>query len=195
MHDASSEEFVLQDATINLRHVELDLPDDLSCDDVEDSGDADCDGDKLKLQGPFVVNLLTGVSEPSLGSIPAGNYDRIDFRVDDSDAMGDRSFVASAAFDLDGTATTLVLSLKFNEDIRIEQPGGVDVEAGQDLIASYVTNDWLAGVDVAQCVADDELDTTGDVVTIDDDTTSGGCSDIENTIKNNMKKSGQLGGS
>jgi len=189
----SSTEFVLESATLNVRHVELDLPDGTSCADVV--GDGSCeDEDKIVREGPFLIDLLTGESTPSLGSVPAGTYARIDFRVDDSDALDDRSFVTTAAFELDGEPMALALALKFNEDIRIEQPDGVSVEADDDLFVSYVTADWLAGIDIAECVRDDELAVVDGVVTVDDDATSGGCSDIENTIKENMKRSGQLNG-
>ena len=115
---------------------------------------------------------------------------RIDFRVDDN--ANDVSFAAIAGFDLDGTAMTLDLSLDFSEDIRIEESGGVAVTADSDLIAEFVVDDWLAGIDLASCIDDGDVDVDGTTVTIDDDSTSGSCSDIENVIKDNMKNSGRF---
>ncbi|HHH29723.1 MAG TPA: hypothetical protein ENK57_15445 [Polyangiaceae bacterium] len=77
---------------------------------------------------------------------------------------------------------------------EIEEPGGVEVSPGQDLITTWVTQDWLAGVDVGACIADGDIPMTDGTVVVDDETTEGTCSDIENVIKDNMKKSGQLGG-
>jgi hypothetical protein len=58
-----------------------------------------------------------------------------------------------ASFDDGGTPAVLDLRLNFDEDIRIEQPGGVAVAEGDDLIARFAATNWLAGVDLAACAA------------------------------------------
>ena len=87
---------------------------------------------------------------------------------------------------------TLNLNLDFNEDIRIEDPQGLTVDADSDLIAEFVVNNWLGGVDLGSCIDDEDVSIEGSTVVIDDSSTSGSCSDIENIIKENMKNSGQL---
>lgn len=203
MLDDGATAFDVSEASIHLRDIELDLPNGESCDDAELVG-AECAQDKITIPGPFVVDLVTGATTPSLDdvTIPAGVYERIDLRVEDGDpddglvmpgdALDDRSFVVRADFELDGTPTSLDLSLKFNEDIRIERSGGVQIEPDQDLLATFLAGTWLDGIDVTACVDDDELTIADGTVTIDDDSTSGSCSDVENVIKNNMKNSGQL---
>ena len=209
MFDAADTPYRISAAQLHLRDIELDLPDGMRCADLESQPvGASCeDGeDKIRIDGPIIVDLVSGATTPSLADvkIPAGIYDRIDFRVEDGDpedgvvtpgsALDDRSFVVTAAFELDGAPKTLELSLHFNEDIRIERPSGVEVAPGEDLVATWLTNDWLAGVDVASCLDQGDVVADGDSVVIDDDTNAGSCSDIENTIKSNMKNSGQLGG-
>lgn len=197
MTDDGDGEFQIQAATLRLRHIELDLPDGGDCDDFADLLDgATCedgvDGDKISIEGPFDVDLVAGTSSPSLADvqIPAGTYKRIDFRVEDNGE--DSSFAVTAGFEYQGESMTLDLNLDFNEDIRIEDPQGLTVNADSDLIAEFVVNNWLGGVDVGACIDDGDVFVSGSTVTIDDSSTGGDCSDIENTIKDNMKNSGQL---
>lgn len=197
MTDTADTAFTLTEATLNLRDIKLDLPEGVTCADIEaDLENATCssdsaDDDTIEIEGPFVVDLVAGTSTPTLDDvvIPALAYRRVDFRVDD---VNDVSFAVLADFDLDGTAMTLDLSLDFNEDIRIEEAGGVEVTADSDLIAEFVVNDWLAGVDLATCIDDGDVTVDGTTVTVTEDSTSGSCSDIENVIKDNMKNSGQF---
>ena len=189
--------FALETARLRLRHIELDLPDGSQCSDLADDlvaaeCDDDPDGDKIHIPGPFDVDLMTGESTPSLASvvIPAGMYKRIDFRVEDG--VDEVAFAATALFERDGETLTLDLSLDFNEDIRIEEPAGTQVTAESNLIAQFVVDDWLAGVDIGACMDDGDVAIEDGTVSVDDGSTSGSCSDIENIIKVNMKESGQL---
>lgn len=197
MTDDGAGDFQIEAATLRLRHIELDLLDGGDCADLADSVDgAICedgvDGNKISIEGPFEIDLVAGTSTPSLAEvqIPAGTYKRIDFRVEDNG--NDSSFAVRAGFDHEGAAMTLDLNLDFNEDIRIEDAQGLVVDADSDLIAEFVVNNWLGGVDVGACIDDEDVTVVGSTVTIDDSSTSGSCSDIENTIKDNMKNSGQL---
>ncbi len=197
MSDDGGTVYALDSGTLRLRHIELDLPDGERCADVADSlVGAECDDgdsdDKIRIAGPFTVDLVTGTSMPSLADVvvPAGNYARVDFRVEDG--PDDSAFAVAAAFEHDGEALSLALTLDFNEDIRIEAPAGVSIDADSDLIAEFVIDNWLAGVDIGACIAEGDVGREGDVVFVDDSSTSGSCSDIEDTIKRNMKLSGQL---
>ena len=198
MTDDGGDMYQIQAATLRLRHIELDLPDGGNCNDFDDSlsGGAECesgtDSDKIVITGPFVIDLVTGTSTPSLANvlIPAGTYKRIDFRVEDG--PGDSSFAVTAGFQHEGATMTLDLDLDFNEDIRIESSAGIVVDGDSDLIAEFVVSNWLEGIEVGQCIDDDDVSISGTTVTINDSSTSGSCSDIENTIKRNMKNSGQL---
>lgn len=212
--DASGTTFTLSEGLLHLRHIELDLPAGTTCADVADAlVGATCsdvstvdDEAKIRIAGPIVVDLVAGTSTPSLDDvvIPAGTYDRIDLRVDDGDpqeglvepgsALDDNAFAVIAEFDHDGTPTVLDLRLNFDEDIRIEQPGGVEVAAGDDLAARFATGAWLDGVDLVACIAGGDV-VIADGVAVIDDEHDGSCSGIEDTIKRNMKESGDLSSS
>lgn len=192
--------FAIEAASLAVRDIRLDLPDGTTCGDIEEllvgahcepSDDAVGGEDTIVIDGPFAVDLTTGVATPGLEDvvIPAGLYRRIDVRADDA---GDVTFAVSAAFELDGAAHHLELALDFNEDIRLEDPAGVEIGDDSDLIAELVVDDWLAGIDIGACVADGDAEVEGTVVYIDEGSTSGDCSDIENVIKDNLKRSGQL---
>lgn len=219
--DEGQTAFAFSELQVHLRDIELDLPDGKGCDEVADqlSEGVSCDdssddaaGDDssngtVRIAGPFVIDLLNGTSTPDLAAItvPAGTYKRIDFRIDDGDpdqgvvapgsALDDRSLAGALSFDLDGVATTLRLSLRFNEDIRLEDPAGLTVDGnGAALLARFDANAWLTGLDISGCLDRGELAVDNGEVLVDDDAPSGSgdCSDIENTIKTNIKESGQL---
>lgn len=211
--DGAGTPYQLTSGLLHLRHIELDLPSGTSCDDVSgDLSGASChaadqagDEDKLRIDGPIVVDLVTATATPSLAGvvIPAGTYRRIDLRVDDGDPaegvvaagspLDDNAFAIVAGFDLHGTPTVLDLRTNFDEDIRIEQPGGVVVGAGDDLIARFAVADWLAGVDLVACL-DSGIPVEGGRAVIDD-RSSGACAGIEDAIKLNMKESRDLSNS
>ena len=189
----------VQTATLNLRNIEIDLPDGMVCADIAGqlSGPAVCDdspgsSDKIRIQGPFVIDLVAGTSTPTLDDvrIPAGVYKRIDFRVDPNAA--DESLGLTADFTHMGTDYLLDLSLAFNEDIRIEDPAGIELTPDTDLMADLVLDTWLAGVDLGACIEANEVDIVGTTVVVTDSSATGACSGIEDTIKTNMKTSGQL---
>ena len=174
--DEGATSFRFQESVIYVRHIQVDL--------FEEENSIDIDG-------PFLIDLVTGTSTPSLDDveIPEGTYKRVDIRVDDSDDQLDgNSFVAVAQFEYDGAPVTLDLGLHFNEDIRIEHPDGVALGPDTDLVAEFVVNDWLADVDIAECIDDDDLEIVDGVLTINESVDTGACSAIENTIKENMKR-------
>lgn len=191
--DSAGTSYTLQSGVMVLEHIELDLPLGVRCADVADqvvgarcdAADSADDGeDKLRIDGPLTVDLVAGTSTPSLAGvvIPAGTYRRVDLRVDD--------FAIRADFDLHGTPTVLDLRTDFSEDIRVEQPGGVPVAPGDDLIARFALADWLVGVDLVACI-DDAVTVTGGVAVVDDRA----CPGVDDAIKRNMKESGDLGDS
>lgn len=204
VRDEAGTSFTLTSAQVHLRDIELDVPDGSSCDDVAAAG---CVADTIKIQGPFVIDLLTGVSDPPLEdvSIPAGTYKRIDFRIDDGqpsqglvgagDPLDNRSMVATASFLYESQPVTLSLSLRFNEDVRVEDPAGIDVSGdAAALLTTFDAGVWLDGLDIVECLRRGDLAIVGGAVTVDDDTTagSGACSEIETLLKHNIKTAAQF---
>jgi len=198
--------FTLTQARIHLRDIRLDLPKGTKCEDVSGllSG-AECKGSgdakTLLVPGPIVVDLMTGATTPDLSElrIPAGNYKRIDFRLEEakSDEVGATepllgySFMARADFTQGGTARKLEMFFKFSEDARFESATGVDVPEGGSLVAFLKPQVWLQGLPLGECIRDGDVEVANNTVRVDDKA-GGECSDAENTVKENIKTSGDL---
>jgi len=200
--------FFLNEARIHLRDIRLDLPQGTKCEEVRDTlhlaeckgGDSGSGSGTLVIPGPIVVDLMTGGTTPDLSElrIPAGTYKRIDFRLEEAKAdevaanepLVGYSFLASASF-ADGNQKRLELKLKFSEDARFESATGVEVSSGDALMMMLRPSVWLEGLPLGACMAKGDVTVDGPSVTIDDQA-KGDCSDAENTVKNNIKRSGGL---
>lgn len=155
---------------------------------------------KLRIAGPFVVDLVSRTATPSLAGIqiPALTYRRVDMRIDDGDpddgligagsALDDRSWVSELAWRRDGQDYTVAMSLKFNEDVRIEPAGGVTLEPGDDLLVLFDATRWLGGLPLARCLDDGSLTAAGGKIVLDD---RADCGDVEGVLKDAIKRSGR----
>jgi hypothetical protein len=201
--------FTLNEARIHLRDIRLDLPQGTKCGDVRDTlqlaeckgGDSGSGSGTLEIPGPIVVDLMTGATTPDLSElrIPAGTYKRIDFRLEEaktpevpaSEPLVGYSLIARAAFDNSGTPSTLELKLKFSEDARFESATGVEVPEGGSLVTMMRPSIWLEGLPVGACTQKGDVAISGTTVSIDD-RAKGDCSGAEDTVKRNIKRSGDL---
>ena len=210
--DSAGAPFYLLTARAYIRQIELDLPDGERCDEL--SGDlmgATCeagegaDEDKIVIEGPRLINLISGDVTPPLTDvlIPEGRYKRVDIRFDDGrpdegliteeDMLNDRSLDLSFGFDHDEELTLLSVRLKFNEDLRVEAPEGVEVADGDALIAQLDVTQWLQMIDFFSCVDGEGFTTNGPLVLIDDDEPAeGSCEGVEGDIKELLKERAQL---
>lgn len=202
--DTAGTRFTFQTARAVVRYVELSLPDGRTCSTLDLTGlDSRivCDPSGLRVQGPFVVDLLTGATTPSLAdlSVPAGLYDRVDIRFDDdkgsvpsSDPLSEHTLLAEGTFDAGKGPQAFRLRLKFNEDARFERPGGFELteDAPEEVLLWLDVAGWFQTLPLTECVAEGRFDEQGGTLLFED--SGGGCSDIENTLKKAIKESGQI---
>lgn len=197
--DLSGALFTIKEARVSVRHIQFDFPD-----DVTDTLSVD----KISIDGPFVINLMTGESTPAIGefTIQSGLYKRIDVRLDDSkasdglvdssDALFENTLVVAGNFDYDNVVgRSYSIILNFNEDVRFEEPGGIliDENALNDIVLNLLVDEWLQGIDITTCLDDGDLILDGDGnLLIDDGAGGGNCSDIEGIIKSNIKNNYDL---
>lgn len=201
-------------ATVNLRDVELDLPEGVHCVDLPatspvgrtgqcESGD---DSATLAFEGPFRVDLMTGESSPPLERlvIPPGVYGRVDLRIDDveeeatasADPMAGISLLAYGSY---ATATTVDVrvALKFNEDIRFEAPDAatgiaVGVEGGGAIVVRIVAQEWFSGIEETLETCRAAVGHGAAVLDIHEETDASECRQLEGILKENFKRAGQL---
>jgi hypothetical protein len=199
----------LTQARIHLRDIRLDLPQGTKCAEViglaagaecKGSGSGGSGSGTLVVSGPIVVDLMTGTTTPDLSGlvIPAGNYKRIDFRLEEAKAgevpAGETLIGYSLKVSADFTQEAgkkLELALKFSEDARFESATGVDVAEGGKLIAMLQPTKWLEGLPLGACMQKGDVAVEGDTVRIDD-RAKGDCSNAEDLVKRNIKTSGDL---
>ena len=206
--DAGGTAFTIESAQAYVRHIQLDLPDGQSCVDLdfEFQDPVSCEEDKIEIGGPFLFDLIAGTSQPSLADlrIPAGDYDRVDVRFDDAEpreglvgeaeSLADHTMHASGRFDHGGEEMAFELLLKFNEDARFEAPGGIALgeAGGTDAMLMLDVSHWFEALPVTDCMEDGDLALEDGTLRIDDERSQ--CSDIESTLKDTIKSSGQLEG-
>jgi len=192
--DATGALFAIESASAVVRHIRIDLPEELDCEDIEDDDDATCAEDTVEITGPFEIDLVTGISTPPLEAIelPLGDWKRVDVRLDDGegDVLDGNTLVASGIASLDSGDTPFELALKFNEDVRFEDPDGISFGGGDAVLLGLDAGSWFADVPLAECAEDEDLEFSGDTLMIEDG--DGSCSDVENAIKEAMKRSGDL---
>ena len=209
--------FALTTARASVERIDVDLPDGASCVGLagllDGSGGNDSaphtsvctgGGGTVRLNGPWVVDLLTGAATPAIPavSVPAGSYRRVDVRfapadpkdgvVAEADPLADQTLLATGTASLAGNAQPFQLALDFHEDARFESTSGLALVLDQtaDVLLELDPSAWFASLPLAQCAADGDLDVVDGVLLLLDG--QGACSDIENAIKDAIKASGEL---
>lgn len=205
MEDELGTEYSLTQARVNLRDVRLRLPAGMTCEDVDGSTltGASCDsGDdvpaepEIRVDGPFVVDLMTGAA-PGLGAVlvPDLAYTRVDYRVDDadpddgvvpaSDPLSELSLLVDASFESASGPAELQLRLSINEDLRVEFPGGIAVGTGERILIGFDVSRWLTGTGIGACLGNGELSVVDGAVLVDEES---GCDGVDEAIKENIKE-------
>ncbi len=209
--DAGSSEAALQveHAEAFIRHIEFYLPEGQCAHgdaDAPDSGtddDGECE-DKIRIEGPWVVDLMTGEATPDLDGlkVPVGEYRRIDIRFEDAGKKQAREIEIPAelmglSLRADGAysgeaAENFELRLTFNNDVRFESKAGIELtaEEPQTLFAQLDVQSWFDRVELDECFRKDRLDVVDGTLQILDEGRR--CSDVENAIKREMKHGGRL---
>jgi len=195
--DEGGTTFTITEARVNVRHIQFDLPEDSEQDSTN----------KVSLDGPFVFDLINGTQTPAINAfeVEQGIYRRIDVRFDDAEASDallsagdellDNTMLIAGTFDYDGTSgRNFRFVLKFNEDLRFEEPDGISVAEGEttEFLLSLNVTEWLTGINITSCLdgGDLSLESNGDLII--EDGAGSDCGDLESTIKSNIKNNYDL---
>lgn len=193
--DANGTAFAVTKADATVERVDLYLPVGVSCAEVPGLGAAGsldaftCEVDKIRANGPWRVNLLTGTAVPVFPAVPvvAGTYRRIDVRFEDDDT----DLILEGTVPLDNQTVPFRFRGELDEEVRFE---GADVVAIDNKLSEAILKldptGWFAGVPIAQCVADGDLEIVGGVLELADG--DGACEDIEDLIEEALSGSGEI---
>lgn len=202
--DETGRVYTLEVARMNLDEVRVGLPPGVGCDEVpaDELVGGTCrdevESSHIRISGPFVVDLLTG-SAPGLNEVrlPALEYSRVEYRVEDADVedgriaagdpLEDLSMLVVARFDDGEGPNTLELRLKFNEEMRTEATAGASLVTASALSVTFDTQSWLSQAGLGECVSSSD---PGPVI-VDDDSS---CDGVEDAVKENIKGSDELEG-
>jgi len=195
--DAQGTQLSLTLAQINVGKIEFDAPGTKPCAEADFSNSGlsvRCDGAKIRIEGPILVDLMTGTSQPSLENlvIPAGIYKRIDVRFEQLKG-GDVTLTASGEIAYRQMPTPYDLALKFNEDARFESPGGITIteDAGEQVLLELDVRRWFSALPLTDCLDDGDLMIEGGRIAIRDKGSK--CGMVEAALKDAIKASGRLG--
>lgn len=174
--DIAGNNFTLTEARIGVRHVEFEMDNDSS----------------YKIEGPFIVDLLTGSATPEIKTtdIPIGTYHRIDIRIDDTDenfpmiTQDDSLYNYSLYAKGEYNNKEFIIKLKFNEDVRFDFASPVSIV---DLILNKFVltlkvSDWFSQIDLSECLNDID---DNEILIIGDKENS--CNEVEGALKETIK--------
>jgi hypothetical protein len=163
--------------------------------ETENEKERECeDENEIALKGPFVIDLLTGVSNPDLGTlnVPAGSYDKVKIEMhhgQNDSTLGGRTLVAHGTLTAGALSKPFSLSLTLNENLRIESDSGLTLDAGSlnTVAVKLMAGDWLKGLDLTTCLG--MIDSSAASIDITEDSPVGECLDAEHRIKDNFRAS------
>ena len=168
--------------------------------ETENEKERECeDASELALKGPFVIDLLTGVSTPDLGtlSVPAGAYTQVKIEMhhgQNDSTLGGRTLVAHGTFILaDGSRTPFSLAHTLHDNLNIMSDSGLSLNAGalNTVAVKLMAGDWLKGLDLSACLG--AVDPAAAIIEITEDSPVGKCLDAEHLIKDNFRASFHAG--
>lgn len=208
--DAQGTPLRIVTASTHVRRIDFDRPGgETECGDYKPSNTerVKCDGGKLRINGPFVIDLVTRVATPSLDGLELipDVYKRVeafleqgragDGPVQPGDALEGATLVASGSIAYPaGSMTDFDLTLRFTDSARFESAEGINVVAGttpQEVLLDLDVAAWFAALPITQCLDDGDLTIEAGRITIAD-RGNGACRMIEQDLKEAIKASGRL---
>lgn len=173
----TGDQLTLSKAQACIDEIEVKLPATVSCSDVVPQPNVRCENDdddegddspeiEIKIKGPFVFDLLTGLSTPSLENIqlPEGNYTEIEFEFEDQ-----CGFANNASILLEGNATSnsntypFLMELDFDDDLEIENPGQIQILENQanQIFTNLVIERWFDQANWIACIDQGHIQQNG----------------------------------
>lgn len=189
--DADDQVFAVERARGYIRRIDLDLPDGMTCADVGAAlVGGICVDDRIRFEGPWTVDLLTGELDPPAPEmrVPAGRYARIDVRFvpDDDDvsllvegiAPGDERFRLLGDFSEDG---------RFEGDAAV-----IDADAPIAVRLVMPVAAWFAHAPLAECIAAGDVPRDGEGTALITEDLDDPCDEVVDDVRDSMKRDGRI---
>ncbi len=163
----------MDEAWVGLGWFDFRLPAGSSCADLDPAALAaplTCENGRIRVEGPWLVDLLTGEFHPALGAIelPALAYDGVDLHVDKlappavdaNDPRAGFSLGMQGVYDPDGQAIPFTFRFQLTTDIAVAPPQGLALSGGanEQLTVRLDASQWLAQVPLSACLADGKIE-------------------------------------
>lgn len=161
------------------------------------------DDTKLRVLGPWHVDLVTGVLEPSLASLdlPDGTYVRVGARmrpalpgeadVHAADALDHQTIDVTGRVTLGGAEARWDLRLDFTDEARFEPASPIEIGPGVSSIFLLLdVETWFAKLDLAACMTAGEVPKDADG-TYELAELAPRCGNIENAIRTAIRDAGR----
>ncbi len=184
--DADDRPLVIEQAIGRVGRIDFELPEGLSCAAL---GDPRCVEGRIRIEGPWTVDLLTGALSPdTTARIPAGRYGRVDVRF----APGDDDVSLRVEGRAPGEVRFRLLG-DFTEDARFEGDAAViDGEGVVPVRLALPVEAWFADAPLARCIDDGEVPLDGDGVPLITEDIGGDCDAVVDGVRRSMKRDGRI---
>ena len=208
--DQQGTAFAFGAARANVERVKLELVDGTYCADLDvflESPVAcadETDSGELIVQGPFVIDLFTGVSTPSLAEVtlPAADYQHAEVRFEparvqdgilaDTDPMIGMGLEASGSFDYQAASTNFGFALPLSGEVSFQtlQQVSVGEDRTVNLSLQLNTDSWFGELSITDCLDSGDLTLSGGELILQNGT--GACENILEGLEDAILESGSL---
>jgi hypothetical protein len=155
-----------------------------------------CDAAKIRIDGPLVFDLKTGLATPSLEAIrlPALTFSRVDvsFKMIADPPLSGATLTAAGSMTANGTATPFDLSLRFTDVARFDSATGVTLTRGapQEVLLALDVAQWFTALPIGACAQHGDLDVSNGRVQVHNG--RGQCTMLESALHDAVDASGHL---
>lgn len=188
--------FTIEQAYLVADRIDFDLGEPCTeFDDIVRPGVGSCDGDSMRIEGPWIADLLTGDLEPPLDGVEVldGPFVEIDAKfgqgkvgtlgIEVGDPLDGASFVVQGTHE--GTPYTLRLDL----DAHARFGPGV-IEADTERVAlSFDLGPWLSSLSLSSCIDAGQVPSVGGVLQLAAADRQA-CGDVTQTVRQALARVG-----
>ena len=209
MVDRGGTAFTIDSAVASVDRIEFMLPAGEQCEGLPgevQSYSAACGGesDRVRIDGPWVVDLVSGEFEPALEGIDVldGVFDRIEMKLSAGEA-GAGGVVAGDALDgatLDVGGTVALtgsdtrpfgLTLSMTVQSRFQDGGAVTIGPDADRVQlSLDIGNWLSTLDLGACIGQGEVPSSDGVLRLES-APRAACGDVARAVRQALSQTGK----